>query len=637
MDNSYYMTNLNTIMRCFMSIINEKNKKTASYRQSNHMHTLSHWNTSMNNHYKTSLRKQTMYIFIAMLCLLVFMFLLSSFLISRKANDDFRFRTSETALRNVDSTIASSIDTYNYISRLIMVNDRVVSFLHAKEANKSISYEARMGIYEILSMLNHNSQIESVYIFRNDFEYAYSGTGKYTIHFDSPQWNQILSARGSKVISVNSNHLMEKEEQKPFLTLARAIYDVNSQKHLGYLVMNISSHHFDEVLNLQKSCSLCVMNEDGLFLCGNRELTDLFDRRTCSNTIVSKITKLHGRRSVLSCLQTKDSLVILCSTSFRGNAVPMSTVLELIILFITLFVSVILYAGFIRTRITKPLEALDYAIEQTKSAGWLKPINHPMPSNEIGRLADNYNSMIDYLNKLFDEILMKEEATRKAELRVLHEQIKPHFLYNTLGTISYLAIEEQAEKTHDALETLGSFFRNFLSNGDREIPLDKELRITEDYLSLQKLRYGSSFEDEFIIDDNARKIKVPKLILQPLVENSIYHGIKPKGEFCQIRITAKVMNEELHLFVYDNGIGMTEKKIREITSQRLSLVENCDNHNQNGFGLPQTIERIRYYCNRSDIVRIQSEEGEYTEIELIIPLRIENPIVSARNPIDSLD
>ncbi|MBP5414506.1 MAG: histidine kinase, partial [Lachnospiraceae bacterium] len=204
---------------------------------------------------------------------------------------------------------------------------------------------------------------------------------------------------------------------------------------------------------------------------------------------------------------------------------------------------------------------------------------------------------------------------RRAELRILQEQIKPHFLYNSIETIGFLALDAGAENVHDALETLGSFYRNFLSKGDRDIPLSREICIVKDYLLLQKLRYGDIIEDDYDISKEAENFIVPKLILQPLVENSIYHGIRLKGEKGIIKISAYVEDDALHLTVYDTGVGMTEDQITKILS---SDKESSGNPSDESFGLWGTIERIRIYCNRPDVVKIESEPGEYTRIEFTI-------------------
>ena len=200
-------------------------------------------------------------------------------------------------------------------------------------------------------------------------------------------------------------------------------------------------------------------------------------------------------------------------------------------------------------------------------------------------------------------------------MRVLQEQIKPHFLYNSIETIGFLALDAGADKVHDALETLGSFYRNFLSKGDREIRLNQEINIVKDYLSLQKLRYGDIIEDEYDITEEAGHFIVPKLILQPLVENSIYHGIRLKGEKGLIKVSAYVSDDILYLKVRDTGVGMSEETIKKVLSTDRVKGDETDS---GSFGLWGTIERIRIYCNRDDVVSIASEPGEYTEIEIRI-------------------
>lgn len=567
-----------------------------------------------------SLRSQTLFMFTSLLCLLAFTFLMASFVVSIRAESEYREETSQMAVNNVASNVVTSIDTYNYISRLIMVNERVVSFLQAEEANKSMSYEARMGMYEILNMYNNISYVESVYIFRKDMLYAHTGKGEYLIDENSAEWERILNEKGGKVVSVNGNGMMKKTDGTPSLTFARGIYDINSQKFLGYFVMNISQKNFDEVLRLQSASEILIVDKSGNFLCGNEELMAYFDESFCKDSLVQKMARYQGRRNCFVGTIAFDPLVVICCTSTGGDSVPVTTVIGMLLIFSLFLGSVLICAWYIRNNITKPILTLDDAMERTKSQGWMKTIEDEMPQNEIGRLAERYNSMIASLNDLFERIKQDEENIRRAEMSVLQEQIKPHFLYNTLGTISYIAVEENAMRAHKALETLGSFYRNFLSKGSREISFQRELDITRDYLALQKLRYGASYEDEYEIDERALEVQVPKLILQPLVENSIYHGVRPKGELCVIRVTAKMLEDGLHVSVYDTGVGMGEEQIRKILNHELADKNKQDvDMSKGGFGLVGTIDRIRYYCNRNDVVQIRSEEGEFTEIEFVLP------------------
>lgn len=566
---------------------------------------------------KCSLRRQTMKMLLVILLFFSMIFFLSFAIILRMENDNFKIRTTETAVENVVSAINSRIENYNYTSRLIMVNERVLDFLRAERADRNLAYEAQMGMYEILNMYGNINYIESVYIFRMDGEFSNTGKGEYDIVRDHPEWERIYEREGARTIAISGNGMFQKNDGTPTLTYARAIYDINTQKRIGVLVMSILSSCFDEVLALQNTNSICILDENGTYLSGDEEIAMLHKKEYHCGKIVYNMLRYKGKRSVAAGKLAAGALVVIGYTYKVSNRVPFEMIAAMLLTVAALWGAAIYFALFIRKNISVPITSLGEAMERTRLSGW-QPIDEEMPNSDLERLADSYNSMIDYLNQLFERLNQEKENIRKAEMRVLHEQIKPHFLYNTLGMISYISVQENASNTHDALETMGRFYRNFLSGGDRDISFGRELSITKDYLSLQKLRYGDAFEDAYEIEEKTLNIMVPKLILQPLVENCIYHGVRLKGELCTIRITAYKKEDGLHILVYDSGVGMSREQLAKVTALEHGGVSNDLLGQGRGFGLAGTIARIRYYCNTEDVVRIRSEEGEYTEIELVI-------------------
>lgn len=566
--------------------------------------------------YLKSLKQKILFFYIILFGFFSIVFVASFTLILQKTIVDYRTRASEKAVNNVVSVVDSTIQNYNYMSRLIMVNDRVISFLKCEEADKSMSYEARMGMYEIMNHYNGINYIESAYIFRNDGESSNTGKSEYLINIHSKGWEEVLEADGAKITSINGNGIIVKRDGTPTLTIARAIKDINSQELLGVLVMNISNSCFDEVISIQKTSGMCIVNDQGTYLCGDKAMVGMYKDEYNDDDATVENKVIQGKTVAFTAKKTSDSLIVMCYADTSATSLPVVTLFVMILTFGTLLLTVFIYTLFVQRNITSPILSLDVAIERTKAEGWLTRIEEDMPDDEIGRLAESYNSMIDYMNELIEQLLRKEEESRKAEMKVLYEQIKPHFLYNTLETIRYLAIQEDAEQVRDALETLEVFYRNFLSKGERVILFKNELRIIRDYLALQKLRYADSFTDEYEIDEEALDYMVPKLILQPLVENSIYHGVKLKGEPCVIKITAKVDEEGLHIIIRDTGIGMQDEQILKVLSVER---EEAVHKGKGGFGLAGTIDRIRHFCNRNDIVEIRSEQGDYTEVEIWIP------------------
>ncbi len=567
---------------------------------------------------KMSLKKKTFLMFLSLMLFFCVIFTYTTSIIGQSMEKDFKLRTTETAVNNVSATIQERIVNYNYLSRLIMTDDKVVEYLKAHTVDKLMANAARDSISEVLTLY---SNIVSVHLFRNNGKCISTTPGEKKAYISDIEKSRILTSRGSAVYSIKYYGTNPGNQGPPILSLSRAVYDVDSQKLIGILIMNISNDVFDDVLELQNTGGMCIVNKDGsMVLRGDEDVGVLFDADFISDKIVYKDVYVGGEKKILAGKVITDPIVILCLSNKGVRALPRDIMYALFIILASFVLSTIICIAFITINVSRPIYNLEKSMDQTKSSGWLDTINLKMPNKEFYDLEESYNSVILYLNELFERLLENEKNVQKAELRVLQEQIKPHFLYNSIETISYLSVQEHAGNTREALEILGNFYRNFLSKGDREIPLKRELRIVQDYLSLQKLRYGDIFDDEYDIDDQTLDYRIPKLILQPLVENCIYHGVRLKGEKGIIRVTTRMEKDGLHILVYDTGVGMSEEQMEKV----LKAGEETDENALSGFGLRGTINRIRYYCGLRDVIQIRSEIGEYTEIEICFPRGYEN-------------
>lgn len=561
---------------------------------------------------KRNLRQSTFALFSALLFFFCGMFLISSLIIGKKMLDDFKIRTVGMSAYNAASTVKSSLTNYNYLTRMLMVNEKVVEFLKSEETNRDMIYEARHGIYEIQNLYNY---IDSIYLFRMDGEFVGTERNEYIIDRDCIENTRILDAKGSLLVGINGNGIIRKSTDEPLLTLYRSVYDINSQELIGTLFMNISGKCYeDTILNNSKE-DICILNERGEVLCGDEELAGYLPVMYEGESIRFSEITVHGRKKTLAVCNSAGSLLVMSATDTSSQTISYAVLLAMTIPFTAFIISMFVCGWFLKVNISKPIYRLSTAMKKTKSCGWMETIDTDMPNEELETLALSYNAMIGSLQDLFQRQMENEKKLQRMELSVLQEQMKPHFLYNTLETLSYMAMSEKAPKTYDALECLGNFYRNFLNKGDREIALRTEIRIVQDYLSLQKLRYGDTFEDTYDIAEETLDCMIPKLILQPLVENSIYHGIRPKGEPGTIQVSTGRQGEDLHIVVYDTGLGMEEEKIHEM----LRCHGGDESEGRSGFGLVGTIERIRCFCNREDVVEITSEPGEYTRIEIRIP------------------
>jgi two-component system sensor histidine kinase YesM len=568
-----------------------------------------------------SLKVKTWRFFLLLLSIFCVIMFVSYSIIMARATMENALSSSELAMTGISKNIKISLDRYKEMSRLIMLNSEVVRFL--RDSGKGHTYNATQVRDGIISVLNIYNNVDSVYVFRQDGEYVRTGGGVMLVSkelISTPEWNKPLyAAKGGITLMIDGGGAFRKQAGAPLITMARHIYNIDTLQINGLLVVNLSTSVLDSAIKDlgMHDRPICFLDAEGNVLWGNESLKEYFSRDYVGMGFSWKEITSGIKRQVLSAYSTPDSPIVQLSIGDVPFTAMQSweTIWIAVILIAAVGLSVFSSGAFISMNIARPIEQLTRAMTNTKANGLLQKTQLLLPDNEIRRLAETYNSMIDHINQLITELIEKEKSIQKAEMRTLHEQIKPHFLYNSLETISYMALQSNAPKVHDALETLGSFYRNFLSKGSREIPLRNEILIVRDYLALQKLRYGDIFDDEYELEESVLGTMIPKLILQPLAENSLYHGIRLKGEKGVIRIRAFEKDGAAHIAVYDSGVGMTESQIEEVLRG-----ESADENELSGFGLKGTIDRIRYYCNYHEVIEIRSEPGEYTEIEIIIPL-----------------
>ncbi|MBO4911251.1 MAG: histidine kinase [Butyrivibrio sp.] len=568
---------------------------------------------------KTTLSSSFRSTIVGIVIIVLISFLISTYIITEKERKAYVIMESESVLKALSNNISSDLKNYMDVSRLVITDKRLVTFLKAKASavDENMSNDARYGIMDIL---NAAGGVDSVMAFREDMKMITTNRISYTYDADlikSGSWkDEIYSCEGRAIVALNCNGIARRIDGKPLVTIERAINDINSQKCIGIMLMNISSNVFQDMLNKLRYDNICIMGTDGSYIAGNAGYVDYYAEGMAGSGIKNKNITVNNKRALLSVCSVDDYPIVIMRVSKYGTeGIPYGILYVLMVLLIVFVVLAVHMGIFIKNDITDPIYKLSESMEKNKKTGNLETIEIEMPSSELDMLKDDYNNLIDHVNELIGTLIEKEKTLQRAEMRVLQEQIKPHFLYNSLETIGFLALDAGAVKVHDSLEILGSFYRNFLSKGDRVIPLSREVQIVKDYLALQKLRYGDIFEDEYDIDEKTKKLIVPKLILQPLVENSIYHGIRMKGEKGNIKISSKLVDGSLHLSVRDTGVGMAQDQIDKILHSERNFTGEIEGES---FGLWGTIERIRIYCGSNDVVRIDSEIGEYTEIEFII-------------------
>jgi two-component system, sensor histidine kinase YesM len=242
--------------------------------------------------------------------------------------------------------------------------------------------------------------------------------------------------------------------------------------------------------------------------------------------------------------------------------------------------------------------------------------------DEITELGMSFNIMIGKIRQMLQSKIKEQETLKKAELKALQAQINPHFLYNTLDTIVWMAQANKTSQVIDIVQALSNFFRIALSKGQDWITIDQEIEHIRCYLTIQKLRYQDILDYKIEVDDVILSGTILKLTLQPLVENALYHGIKNKRGGGTIIIRARCAErDQVMLEIIDDGVGFTPYKLSRIQSSladEMSEIKFSDS----GFGLENVHKRIQLYYGKQYGLTVQSKYQEGTRVTVTIPLKV---------------
>lgn len=407
---------------------------------------------------------------------------------------------------------------------------------------------------------------------------------------------------------INSNNMafaskadfskISSDSSKNIISISKEIKDKNN-KRLGFVVINLSYKFLEDFLstiNFGKYGYVFILSSEEELLFKSKNMED-FGKKDYEKLLKKRMKpeKMDFVSSNVFIPNTQWKLVGISFSNAISNLkkqlIESSLILALIVFILTLLVSI-----FVSKKISKPIIYLIGEIKKTdKKLYKIKAL--PQASSEIQILTKEYNSLIDRIFVLTEDIEKKEEQKRTYQVKALQSQINPHFLYNTLDTILWLVEFGENEKAIKVTKNLGMLLRNSLNIDEDFVKLDKEIEHAKNYLDIQKIRYDNKFTYEFIKKIQTSSLYVPKLILQPIIENAIYHGIREKKSKSYIKIIVEKNPEYLIIKIIDNGLGPKEKK--ENIPTKLG-----------GIGMENVNNRIKLLCGEKYNLKMQREKDE---------------------------
>ena len=516
---------------------------------------------------------------------------------------------SEKNLQIVEGIIEMKLEDAVTQVREVTVSDPFLDILETENPDGVTSFDSlnTHRLDEMWSMIeNQNEYVGGVFLFdlkgrfykrqragRNASWYAgYYEAGA----LDGLPWlDEVAAARGRAVFY--GYNLLAPEADRNSVTFARQLISPRDYRPVGYLVVQLMPNLFRSSMLTQsdfESETYAVLDAEGRLIYANRGadygrvVLEAYQRQDPGYLFEDMHSDFTGFTTLVSISRADLNGI----SRYIRVMTPLIIVLSLLI--------TTLLAQLLTRRINRPLEVLKRAVEDMKDG---EPVAAEFDEGEIGQVGQALKRTVDNNLELRERLIASRVKEREAELLLLQSQINPHFLYNTLDSIYCKALVQDNDEVAGMVLALSNLFKAALSNGDTVITVRQELEHVERYMAIQRLRYGDRFEMMLDVDEELMDKRIIKLILQPFVENSMYHGLEPKLGGGYIEIRGELLEDVIYFQIEDNGVGMEDPE---------DLYR--------GYGVTNVVDRIHLFYGEEYGISVQSVAGQKTVIEIRVPV-----------------
>jgi two-component system sensor histidine kinase YesM len=512
------------------------------------------------------------------------------------------------------------------VSTYLCINDTINNVLNA-EVPQTDAYASGFeedSLRFIMDIIGTKSYTNAICIYANNGQFPYFITTDTSVfHQELPivmqtdLYKKAYLAKGAPVWCS-----MDKSDTSLFtrnisdrLVLARVIFNYVKVRPIGYLVIGINK---DYVANMCKKSlrspedGILVVYE-GVVLMKEGTVPQGFTENVLAHPDDQAVQAENA--SVIRGHSAKDDLKVyyLLSNSAMQEKRITLLVVTLIIMF-GLLLLLLPISSFAGKRIVKPLRALLDSMHKFKNGDFDQRVDFEA-RDEMGELTEHYNSMVQNIKELIETNYTSKIREHKSELMALQAQINPHFLYNTLDLIFWKAQEDGSQSAAKMIYALSRIFRLSLNRGQGLTTLKCEAELLEHYLEIQKERFSGKLKVTLDITPEAAECRLPKLILQPFVENAIIHGIERSEQGGEVAVKAHCEEGKLLIGISDTGRGMSEEQIKRL----LEEPDNRDNSSLGGYAIYNVNERLKLIYGDAFTLKIDSLEGIGTKVDITIP------------------
>ncbi|WP_239616073.1 cache domain-containing sensor histidine kinase [Cohnella mopanensis] len=567
--------------------------------------------------------------FVLVILMTILIMSVTSYYLSR---DSVKTNTQAYTLelvKQVNQNIKSYVNGMKYMSSLVANNRSVQQYL-STESFESLREEKKQKdtVSDFLeAMFISRSDIASINIFGSDDKFI-SGRKDFELNpnfeIKSMKWyKDAIAANGADVVSSSHVQPIIKGRYPWVVSLSRELLSHDGTQKLGVFLVDLNFNVLSDMLKDIKlgdrgyvfiidSSGKIVYHPQQQLIYSNLK-SELIDN-VLANTS-GTFTSDEGSRSRIYSIQDSDFGWKIIGVSYVNELVANQQNMRssFILLGIICIVIAIMISVLLTQRISQPIKMLEHHMKEVEKGNF--DIHVPVPRTiEIGRLARTFNIMVGKIKELMTQAISDQEQKRKSEIKALQSQINPHFLYNTLDSIIWMAESYKAKEITIMTSALAKLLRSSISKGEELVQISTEVEHITSYLKIQKMRYSNKMDYLVEISESLRDYLSIKLILQPIVENAIYHGIKKKRGSGWIMIRSEETESDILLIVEDNGYGMDNEKCKSLLHP-----STIRSGSRGGVGVRNVHERLQLYFGTQYGLSYTSELGVGTVVTIRFP------------------
>ncbi len=534
----------------------------------------------------------------------------------KKSNDFYSISLLET-----DSKLKFALSEITTISNSAITQQTVQQML--KQPDYPITYERRQ---EINNLVNH-PMIASFALYSNEQLVYHTSGGMSLAELRGQDWYKAVGEAEGRPLWVGPGENGSAESGAPVLIQARMIKDYYSLEDIGTFVIYVKPDLLDQVfweaatlkqgdILLVNKQGRIVFNKSGEHIGERAEFPFLAEEDV--NGKGHYVDRYLGEKSLITYMPShnKDWFLVAITPSKLIAAESVSIRNLALILGLISLVSAFLFDRFFVRRMVRSIISAVNGMKRVKQGIFVPIPPHHGAQDETGLLIDGFNRMSTQIQELLAQVETEQARKKEAELQALVAQINPHFIYNSLESINSMAVLQGNKDISKMVISLGKLLRISISEHHELIPLSMELEHVRHYMRIQKFRFEEKFDYEIVLPDSLRHFVTQKLIVQPIVENALYHGIEPMEESGYISIKVSEQRDDIVIDVTDNGPGFDPETLIELWNKDQGQLKK---YRENGVGLKNVHERLRIRFGSRYGLMICSSAGYGSMIRIRIP------------------